>query len=837
MARRPKRRRQKPVEKPTGTAKSARLPDRISDQQAQDLRADLALAKQHHAAGRLSQAERIYRKVRQTDPNHPEALRLLGVIARQAGKSDLAIELIKKAIAARPDHPGGHNNLGNVLLDLGRTDEAVACFNKSLAISPDYAEAHYNLGRVFQLTGQLDEAEASYRQTLAIKPDYAEAHNNLGNALLDMGRASDAVASFDRAITINPRLAEAHYNRANALEALGRLEEAVNGYRQAIDLEPNYFEAHNNLGTSLKSLGRLDEALTCYRQALAISPEFAEAHFNLANALDAAALHSEAILSYNEAIAIKPDWAEAHTYLGSAQLSLDQLNDAVASFRRALALKPDFAVAHNALGLALQTQGRFDDAIASHRQAIRLEPDLAEAHNSLGNALKELARVDEAIASYRKALDIKPDFSVAHSNLLFAMHCEAADPGELLKAHRRSEKGYAKPQSDPTDRRSVGDDPDRRLRVGFVSGDFRNHSVSYFLERPFASYDHQRLEFYCYSNFNLEDATTARLRSSVDQWRTIADLKDEQVIDAVRVDGIDILVDLSGHTKGHRLAVFAAKPAPVQVTWLGYPDTTGLSAIDYRLSDAIADPPGDADVYCVERLVRLPNGFLCYQPPDDAPEVAPLPMTDRGHVTFASFNNLAKVTPQVVESWARILQSVPNSRLLFKNKSLAASSARKRYAGLFAEHGIAPERIDFRAQLASTRDHLALYGDADLALDTFPYNGTTTTCEALWMGVPTITWRGDRHSARVGASLLSRLGLDDLVADHIEGYEQTAIALAQDPDRLTALRTGLRDRMRASQVCDGAAFARDLEQALRNMWHAWCHAGAADPHQSPPDPA
>ena len=837
MARRPKRRRQRPAEKSTGTAKSAQSSDRVSDQQARSLRADLALAKQHHAAGRLSQAERLYRKVLQSYPSQPEALRLLGVIARQAGKHDLAIELIKKAVAARPDHPGAHNNLGNVLLDLGRTDEAVACFNKSLAVRPDYAEAHYNLGRAFQLTGQRDEAEASYRRALAIQPDYAEAHNNLGNALLDMGRLSEAVASFDQAIAINPRLAEAHYNRANALEALGKLEEAVGGYRQALALEPNYVEAHNNLGTSLKSLGRPDEALTSYRQALAITPDYAEAHFNLANALDDLALYGDAILSYNKAIAIRPDWAEAHTYLGSAQFSLDQLDDAVASFRRALALKPESAEAHNALGLALQTQGNFDDAIASHRQAIGVEPDMAEAHNNLGNALKELARVNEAIDSYRKALAIKPDFGVAHSNLLFAMHCETVDPDDLLEEHRRSEKCHAKPQSDLTDGHPVDVDPDRRLRVGFVSGDFRHHSVSYFLEKPFASFDRQHLEFYCYSNFSSEDAMTARLRSSVNQWRTIAGWPDERVIEVIRADRIDILVDLSGHTRGHRLPVFAAKPAPVQVTWLGYPDTTGLSAIDYRLSDAIADPSGDADVYCVERLIRLPNGFLCYRPPDDAPEVGPLPMTDRGHVTFASFNNLAKVTPQVVESWARILQSVPNSRLLFKNKSLAASSARERYAGLFAEHGIAPERIDFRAQLASTQDHLALYGEADLALDTFPYNGTTTTCEALWMGVPTITWRGDRHSARVGASLLSRLGLDDLVADDVEGYEQTAIALAQDPERLTALRTGLRDRMRASQVCDGAAFARDLEQALRNMWHAWCHAGAADPHQSPPDPA
>ncbi|MDJ0951838.1 MAG: tetratricopeptide repeat protein, partial [Alphaproteobacteria bacterium] len=534
----------------------------------------------------------------------------------------------------------------------GRLPEADRLCREVLRGDPDQFEALFLLSAIARKTKDNHAAVDLLSRAIGVSPNHPGAQNNLGNALYDLGRAEEAASCFNRALAVKPDYAQAHFNLGRALKITSGLEAAVASYRRALAIKPDYPQALNNLGNALQELGHTDEAIECLGRAVTVKPDYAQAHYNL----------------------------------GTALKGIGRLGEAVASYRRALAIKPDFAKALNNLGTALQDLDELDEAVAILDQALAIQPDYAEAHNNLGNVLKDLGRMEEAVARYRRALTIDPDLVIAHSNLLFALHYAPMDPDQLLAEHLAWDQVQGGQRRAPADSETARD-PDRRLRVGFVSADFHIHSVSYFLEAPLAAYDAERLAITCYANSQTEDETTTRLKASVDQWRTIAGMTDEQVVEAIQADEIDVLVDLSGHTRGNRLTVFAAKPAPVQVTWLGYPDTTGLSAIDYRLSDAIADPSGDADVYCVERLIRLPNGFLCYRPPDDAPEVGPLPMTDRGHVTFASFNNLAKVTPQVIESWARILQAVPGSRLLFKNKSLAASSARERYAGLFAEHG------------------------------------------------------------------------------------------------------------------------------------------------------
>jgi predicted O-linked N-acetylglucosamine transferase (SPINDLY family) len=499
---------------------------------------------------------------------------------------------------------------------------------------------------------------------------------------------------------------------------------------------------------------------------------------------------------------------------------LGKLQESLASYRDALAIRPNYAKAHNNLGNALQGIGKVEEGVASYRRALALKPDYAEAHCNLGLALQALGNLEEALASYHKALTIKPDYAVARSNLLFTLLSSMVDLDTVYEEHCRWEKSHAM-QHQPLQHQCDGD-VNKRLRVGFVSADFRTHSVGYFLEAPFSSYDRERMTIYCYSNSHLEDETTARLRPLVKEWRNIVGWADEKVIDAIQADAIDILVDLSGHTRGNRLTVFARKPAPIQVTWLGYPGiTTGLTAIDYRLSDEVADPLGVADTLCVEQLIRLPNGHHCYHPSADAPEIGPLPMTSNRVITFGSFNNLTKITPEVVDSWVDILQAVPRSRLLLKNASLDSPGVRERYMSLFAA-SIEPERIIFKAWVPSRQAHFALYNEVDIALDTFPFNGVTTTCEALWMGVPVMTWCGDRHSARLGASLLTRVSLEDLVASDINGYVTTTVTLAGDPERLEGLRSGLRDRMRASPLCDGVGFSHDLESMFRNAWQNWC---------------
>ena len=472
------------------------------------------------------------------------------------------------------------------------------------------------------------------------------------------------------------------------------------------------------------------------------------------------------------------------------------------------------------LGVQHHNAGDLTKAEGSYKQILQSNPDQPVALHLLGVIAHQVGKNDVAVDLIIKALAIKPDFAEARSNLLFTLLSSMVDLDTVYEEHCRWEKSHAM-QHQPLQHQCDGD-ADKRLRVGFVSADFRTHSVGYFLEAPFSSYDRERMTIYCYSNSHLEDETTARLRPLVKEWRNIVGWADEKVIDAIQADAIDILVDLSGHTRGHRLTVFARKPAPIQVTWLGYPGiTTGLTAIDYRLSDEVADPPGVADTLCVEQLIRLPNGHHCYHPSEDAPEIGPLPMTSNQVITFGSFNNLAKITPEVVDSWVGILQAVPRSRLLLKNASLDSPGVRERYMPLFAT-SIDPERIIFKAWLPSKQAHFALYNEVDIALDTFPFNGVTTTCESLWMGVPVVTWRGDRHSARLGASLLTRVRLEDLVASDINGYVTTAVTLAGDPERLEGLRSSMRDRMRASPLCDGVGFAHDLESMFRNAWQNWC---------------
>ena len=682
--------------------------------------------------------------------------------------------------------------LGIVAYQQGDARQAAASIGKAIAIKPDYADAHSNLGLALQNLGKLDEAVASYRKALAIKSDYAEAHSNLGNALKDLGKLDEAVASYRKALTIKPNYAEAHHNLGLALQELGKLDEAVASYRKALAIKPVFAEAHNNLGKALKILGKLDDAVASYRQALAIRTDYAEAHSNLGNALN----------------------------------DLEKLDEAVASYHQALAIKPEFAEAHNNLGNALKSLGQLDGAVASYHQALAIKPDHAEAHNNLGLALQNLGKLDEAVASYREALAIKPDFAVAHSNLIFAMNYDSRyTPREIFAEsrdwdvrHAASRAARIRPLHNPPD-------PERRLRVGYVSPDFRAHPVSYFFEPLLAEHDRGVVEVFCYAEVRRPDEITARLQDLADGWCSTVGRTDAELAERIREDRIDVLVDLAGHTAKNRLLAFAERPAPVQVTWLGYGATTGMTEMDYRLTDAVTDPVEEAGGFFSETLARLPRAFFCYAPPAEAPEVAPPPARANGHVTFGSYNNPSKTGPEVVEVWARVLREVPGSRLLMKSSQLGGESLSDKFHDAFAAHGIAGERIEFMPKFPAMSDHLAAYGRVDIALDSFPYNGATTSLEAAWMGVPMIALRGDRLVSRMGASILTQLGLTDLVADTAEAYVEAAVDLARDSDCLAALRRELRSRMAASPLCDAPAFTRDMEAAFREMWRGWCGEG------------
>jgi protein O-GlcNAc transferase len=568
----------------------------------------------------------------------------------------------------------------------------------------------------------------------------------------------------------------------------GHVDVAVDLMSQAVALDPNISEAHNNLGIGLKDLGRLDEAIAAWRRSIALNPNQPEPHSNLGNALRAKG----------------------------------QLEEAVAAYRKSISVRPDYAEAFGNLGNVLRDLGQLDEAIAVCRQAIALRPDFAEAHTNLGNALRDAGRLDEAIAAYRHAIALRPTYAEAHSNLVFALHFHPAyDAQAIAEEHRRWNRQHAEPlrnliQPHPNDCR-----PDRRLRIGYVSADFRNHASALFLSPLLKHHDPQQVEVFCYANVVRRDAMTAEFQRYVCGWRDIASVSDDQVARLIRQDRIDILVDLKTHTAENRLMVFARKPAPVQVTWLGNPGSTGLTTIDYRLSDPFLDPPGmDESVYS-ERTIRLPETFWCYDPLDgrDIP-VSASPALISGYVTFGCLNNFCKINDEVFALWAQVLRQIENSRLL-----LLAPIGSPRWSALerLRHEGIDSSCVEFVAN-QPRKNYLETYYRIDLGLDTFPCNGHTTSLDSLWMGVPVVTLVGSRAFARAGWSQLSNLGLTELAAHTPEQFVRIAVDLAKDLSRLQELRSTLRPRMEQSPLMDGPRFARNIEAAYRRMWHTWCDA-------------
>ncbi|MBI3442110.1 MAG: tetratricopeptide repeat protein [Proteobacteria bacterium] len=560
--------------------------------------------------------------------------------------------------------------------------------------------------------------------------------------------------------------------------------------------------------TRRQKMWRLEEAQRVFQMGLALAMQGNPA---------------QAMVHYERALALRPDFADAHINMGAALAAQGKSAQAVAHYERALALRPDFADAHSNLANVLAAQGKTVQAVSHLERALALRPDYVEAHNNLGLALAALGKPAQAVVHFERALALRPDYVEAHSNLLLTLNYTSCnDLVSVYNAHldfaRRREAALAALiQAHANDR-----SPERRLKVGYVSSDFRQHSVSHFIEPVLENHDRDRFEIFCYYNNFQEDEVTKRLESRSDRWRNIIGMSDESVAKQIRADQIDILVDLNGHTANNRLLVFAQKPAPIQVTWLGYPNTTGLSTMDYRLTDEFADPVGMTEHIHSETLVRLPESFSCYRQPREAPEESELPALARGYVTFGSFNNFKKVTPEVMAVWARILQAIPGSRLMLKNSSLSEGTMQQAVRETFAELGVAPEQLELLGQDRSQNAHLERYRDIDIGLDPFPYNGTTTNCEALWMGVPVVTLAGRTHAARVGVSEMSNLGLTDLICHTPEEYIATALRLSADLERLSALRKELRTRMAASPLMDAQRFTKNLEQTYLTMWQDWC---------------
>lgn len=684
-------------------------------------------------------------------------------------------------------------------------------------------EQAIEIGRQHQQAGRLAEAEQIYRQILALQPNHANALRMLGLLARQANRHDAAADLLRRAIAVNPSDVESYNDLAIALSAQGRLEEATAALAQAVRLRPGAAQIHFNLGTLLANRGCDDEAIAAFRQALRLMPAYPSALNNLGNSLRTKGRIDEAIAAYNEALRVDPAFHDACNNLGLTLAQVKRFDEAIAVYRQALQLKPDSAVTHYNFAIAMGSLGRLDEAIAGYFKALELDPAYADAYNNLGNALKDCGRRDEALGCFDRAMALNPRHPPYHSNRLFALQsCPGYDGAALYAEHCRWGQRHAEPLKNLIQPHRNVPDPHRRLKIGFLSPDLQWHPVGRFLLPFLERHDRTAFEVSCYADEHRTDEMTRLLTSFCAAWRNISGLSDEQIADRVRADGIDILVDLAGHTARTRLLVFARKPAPVQVTWLGYPNTTGMTAIDYRITDAFADPPGMTEQFHTERIERLPHAFLCFCQVTEAIPVAPLPALARGHVTFGSFNTGAKITPLIVALWARILQQVEGAKLLVKHGALASNAARKYLLDLFATHGIASDRLELQITVDAHLDHLRIYDRVDIALDTFPYHGTTTTCEALWMGAPVVSLAGGSHVSRVGVSILSNVGLEHLVAQNGDEYVRIALELAADLPRLAELRGGLRERIQNSPLMDGPLFARNMGAAFRAMWRRWC---------------
>jgi predicted O-linked N-acetylglucosamine transferase (SPINDLY family) len=710
----------------------------------------------------------------------------------QAGRLPAAEQLYRQILAVEPKHAGAWHLLGVIAHQVGNHVLAVQCIEHAIS---------------------LDDGEATF-------------HSNLGEAYRALRKTPEAIACYQRALRLKPDMAGIHYNLGNAWKDCGQLAEAITSYRRAVQLNPNYAEAHNNLGNALREQAQTAEAIGCFQRALQAKPDFAEAHSNLGLALQAEGRLDEAIARFHRAIELNPDAAEACSNLGNALREQGQAAAAIACFQRALQIKPEFAEAHFNLGYALQDQEQLTAAAECCRRAVQLKPDYAEAHNNLGVILKDQGRLAEAIAALRQAAELKPEYASAQSNLLLTMqYRDGVTLQELADAHQEFERRLAAPLRSLWPAHNNDRDPARPLRLGFLSPDLRRHPVAYFLIQVLEHLDRRQFDVVCYCDRKKYDELTARFQAAAGQWRVVAGESDERLAETIRADRIDILFDMAGHTAHARPLVFARRPAPIQIGWIGYEGTTGLAAVDYLLADRHLIPP-ESEPYYRERVLRMPEGYVCYDPPAAAPPVGPLPALGRGYATFGSFNNLAKITPEVVARWAAILGRLPQSRLLMKYRGLGDASVAQRYRDLFAEGGVAAERLDLQPP-AAYADYLATYQQVDVALDPFPFTGGATTCESLWMGVPVITCPGETFASRHTLSHLANAGLTETVAGNLDQYAELAISWASDWPRLAALRARLREQMAGSPLCDGQRCADHLGSLLRDVWRQWCAQGAA----------
>lgn len=843
---------------------SALLPQQATEPTVEAI---LQQALSRQQAGEFQQASELYLSILQSEPHHAEANHNMGLLAVQMDQPAAALSYFTAALDADPacgpywlhyidalflaGQPEDARQVMSLAQQQGLQGAEVDALAARLQIAapstPPEAEAmpkvspptsrdaishtaphthgtpsQHEVNTLISLfnAGRLPEA-ASVAQVMTERfPKHEFGWKALGAIFKQMGRSADALVPMQKAARLSPGDAETHYNLGTTFQELGQVQEAETSYRASLKISPHNAKAFSNLGVLLQEQGRLQEAETCYRQALLATPDSAKAHSNLGALLHKLGRCEEAEVSLRQALQIDRNNAETLCNLGNTLKLVGRTEEAEASYRRALQINPHYADAHFNLGNLLHGSGRLGEAEASYRQAIQIRPDHVDAHCNLGNVLFDQGFLDQAIDSHGQALKYDPKHIKAHSSLLFCLsHSDQMDAETLFEAHLRFGEQFEAPQRDKWPKHENSRNPDHTLQIGFVSGDLKKHAVASFIQpvlEHLAGYP--RLSLHAYANHVVDDDTSKALRGHFAYWHPVHALSDDELAAKIRADGIDILIDLSGHTGHNRLLTFARKPAPVQASWMGYPATTGLQAMDYYLSDRFLLPEGKFDSQFTEQIVRLPANAP-FMPSPSAPPVNALPALKNGYVTFGSFNRLNKLNRATIAMWSQILRALPASRMLLAG--MPEDGNRGALLEWFAHEGITEDRLDFhtRSNMAS---YLALHHQVDICLDTFPYNGGTTTLHALWMGVPTLSLEGGTMAGRTGAAILGHANLETFVAHDAAEFVHKGWNMARDLAIMSELRAGLRERFANSAMGQPAVIAAGLEQAMRCMWERWC---------------
>lgn len=765
--------------------------------------------------GQFADAELLARQAVSAHPDFGVGWKLLGVAQQMNGAP--SIGAMRRAAELLPDDPDTHLNLGAALFSADDLAGAEAAFRNALAIDPNIPEGQTNLGVTLERLGRIKEAREPYRMAAELSPGERATHMRHAQACRACGDIKASIDAYRRAEALGGLPDDAFLSMATALVANGEIEEAFPYFRRALAESKPDAEIHRHFGDALLAANRLSEAEAEFRNALMMKPDLFTAQLNLGTCLDRQGRVEDAIRAFRRASQIDPDSALSHANQSASHFRLGQFDEAVAEARQAIKRDPRMSAAHLNLGGALIETRDYPGALAALEEALRLRPDYARAHRNIGDILVEYGEVAEGIGHFRRAIEIEGESASVAQSLIFAQHY-------LPETHRRDahdlETGrfaaQLRARIEPYREWPRTRAGKRKLRVGLVSGDLFQHPVGLFLEGAIRDFDADDIEFFAYYNHHRRDALNSRLRALIPQWRDIVNKPDEEVADLVRKDEIDILVDLAGHGSRNRLSLFVRKPAPVQASWLGYFATTGLDEIDYFITDPVVLPDG-AEAELVERPKRLPDCFLCLAPPDLEIDVAPPPVRLNGHFTFGSFNFSSKINDEVIAVWARILNAVPGSRLFLKSGPLGFPAAAERIVSGFAKHGVASDRLIIEPSSARP-EYFQAHNRVDLCLDPFPYTGGTTTIDALWMGVPTLTLRGDSLIGRQGESILRNVDLADFVTRDKDAYAARAIELATKPQMLADLRSVLRDRLLASPLCDSAKYGAALAGLFREMW-------------------